>query len=138
MNKKIVDFLTSEHVGALTTLIKGNIPHSAAMHFGFNPKTSEFVFFTKPVSRKCLDLKPGKVVNASFCVGFDEKKMIEFQADGEIKMIVKKDSKPFEKVFANKFKGAKLDNEHAVLVFTANWWRYTEYKPKFKVITSEK
>ncbi len=138
MDPEIIDFLKTEHVSALTTLLPGNIPHTSSMHFAFDPETQEFVFFTKKVSRKCIGLLSYKNSQASLSVGFDENKMMEFQAEGNIKMIKRDMSGDYEKVFADKFKGAELDSEHIVLVFVPTWWRYTEFKPKFKVISSEK
>lgn len=137
VNKRILDFLTKEHVSALTTVISGKTPHTAAMHFGFDVKNSEFVYFTKMTSRKCISLKIGKKFPASIAVGFDEKKMVEFQAEGKIEMIAKNKSESYIKVFANKFKGAELDEDHIVLVFTPTWWRYTEYKPKKFVLEAK-
>ncbi|HET7098767.1 MAG TPA: hypothetical protein VFI61_00875 [Patescibacteria group bacterium] len=137
MEKKILNFLAKEHVSALTTILSSKTPHTATMHFGFNSKTFEFVYFTKMTSRKCTSLKIGKKFPASIAVGFDEKKMVEFQAEGQIEMIEKVKSEKYVKVFANKLKGAELDADHIVLAFKPKWWRYTEYKPKFVVIESK-
>ncbi len=138
MHAKVLDFLKKEHVSVLTTLLADGIPHSASMHFSMRDDPLEFVFFTKEVSRKCKHFKIGKKYSAALVVGFDETKMIEFQAEGSIRKANAKESKNGVKTFASKFKGATLDSDHIVLVFKPTWWRYTEYKPKFKVISSEK
>jgi uncharacterized protein YhbP (UPF0306 family) len=137
MEKKVIDFLTNEHVSALTTLLSDKIPHTAAMHFAMREKPFQFIFFTKENSRKCEHFRVGRQYPASFVVGFDEAKMVEFQAEGIIKKVNQVLSRLGEKAFASKFKGAKLDSEHVVLEFTPKWYRYTEYKPKFSKIESE-
>lgn len=129
--------MEKEHVSALAILVKGK-PHTSTMHFAFDGENAEFVYFTKLTSRKCSSLRSKRFDFASISIGFDEKKMIEFQADGKAKIIPKIMSDKYEKTFSSKFKGAKLDEEHIVLVFKPTWWRYTEYKPKFLVISSEK
>lgn len=135
MDKKVLDFLNKEHVSSLAIVLPNGNTHSAAMHFAF--KDEAFIYFTKMISVKCKDLEFGKKYKASVVVGFDEKKMVEFQSEGLIEKVDKSKSNPEEKIFADKFKGAELDNEHIVLKYTVNWWRYTEFKPKFKVISSE-
>ena len=137
MDKKILKFLEINRVSVLTTLLEDNSPHSASMHFAFGDSPLSFVFFTKKVSRKCKHFKNDEKYSASLVVGFDEKKMITFQSEGIIRKASNEDSKLGVKIFANKFSGSELDNEHQVLIYEPTWWRYTEYKPKFKVIESK-
>ncbi len=136
MDRKIVAFLKKEHVSSLTTLLADGTPHTSAMHFAMQEKPFELVFFTKNLSRKCKHFKVGKGYPSAIAIGFDEKKMVEFQAEGIIEKVNKKESGLGVKAFASKFKGAELDSEHIVLKFIPKWWRYTEYKPKFKIIES--
>lgn len=135
MNDQIVSFLQSEHVSCLTIILPDGTPHSASMHFA--SKDDTFVFFTKMTSKKCKDLEFGKKYKATVTVGFDEKRMVEFQSNGVIEKIDKKLSDPEEKIFSDKFKGAELDSDHIVLKYVAKWWKYTEFKPKFMVLESK-
>ncbi len=137
MDKRVLNFLKGQNVSVLTTLLADGNPHAASMHFAMENDPFEFVFFTKHVSRKCKHFEIGKKYSAALVVGFDEKEMIEFQAEGVIEKVDQTKSKLGEKTFASKFKGAKLDSEHIVLVFRPTWWRYTEYKPKFVAIGSK-
>lgn len=137
MEAKVLDFLKKEHVSVLTTLLPDGSPHSASMHFAMQDDGNHFVFFTKNVSRKCGHFETGIEYPASLVVGFDERQMIEFQSEGIVQKVSEAESELCEKVFASKFEGAKLDDEHIVLKFTPKWWRYTEFKPEFKAISSE-
>lgn len=131
-----MEFLNSEHVSVLTTISPEGMPHSASMHFATREKPFQFVFFTKEVSRKCKHFKVGRQYPASLVVGFDENKMVTFQAEGVVKKVNQVLTSLGVKTFASKFKGAKLDTEHVVLEFSPKWWRYTEYKPKKLVLES--
>lgn len=137
MDKRILNFLQKEHVSVLTTILPAGIPHSSSMHFAMREKPFQFIFFTKENSRKCEHFGVGRFYPASFVVGFDETKMVIFQAEGVIKKVNRILSRLGEKTFASKFKGAKLDSEHVVLEFTPKWYRYTEYKPKKLIIESK-
>lgn len=136
MDMKILEFLKRENVSVLSTILPAGTPHSATMHFAMREKPFQFVFFTKENSRKCEHFRVGRQYPASFVVGFDETKMIGFQAEGVIKKVNQVLSRLGEKTFASKFKGAKLDSEHIVLEFTPKWYRYTEYKPKKLILES--
>jgi hypothetical protein len=63
--------------------------------------------------------------------------MVEFQSNGKIWNANEIESKQGVETFAKKFKGAELDSEHQVLIYEPTWWRYTEFKPEFKVIQSD-
>ena len=136
VDKEVVSFINKNRICVLTVLLPTGTPHSASMHFASNDTT--FVFFTKLESKKAKDLEYGKEYKATVVTGFDDNKMITFQSEGIVEKIDKTKSKPEEELFANKFYGAKLKDDHVVLKYTAKWWRYTEFKPKFKVIYSEK
>lgn len=136
MDTKITDFFKRNNVSVLTTILPDGIPHSASMHFAMRDKLFQFVFFTKAVSRKCGHFRVGRQYPASVVVGFDEKEMIEFQAEGVVKKVSQILTGLGVKTFASKFKGAKLDSEHVVLEFTPKWYRYTEYKPKKLILES--
>lgn len=138
MDKKILKFINRNHVSVLTTLLENGNPHSASMHYASRENPLEFVFFTKKNSRKCKHFENNKKYPASLVIGFDEKEMIEFQSNGMIRKTNKEESKQGVKTFVGKFKGAELDNEHQVLIYEPTWWRYTEFKPKFKVIESKR
>ena len=137
MDKKVTGFLKGQNVSVLTTLLTDGKPHSAAMHFAMRVDPLEFVFFTKEISRKCKHFKTGKTYPGALVVGFDETKMVEFQAEGKIQKVNSAEEILGVKTFASKFKGATLDNDHIVLIFKPTWWRYTEYKPKFFKLESK-
>jgi general stress protein 26 len=137
IDKKVIKFVENNKICVLATLLSDGKPHTATMHYANMAATLDFVFFTKPDSRKCESIEIGKKYPASLVVGFSEEEWIEFQAEGHIEMIERKNSDPYINSFAGKFKGAGLDIEHVVLKFTTDWWRYTEFKPEFKKIESE-
>ena len=71
-------------------------------------------------------------------IGFSEEEWVEFQMEGVIKKLERSDSNEKIEVFASKFSGATLKDDHIVLKFTSTWWRYTEFRPKPpKIISSE-
>jgi general stress protein 26 len=138
MEQKIIDFLNKNKLCVLTTLLEGGKPHSATMHFASRNEPLEFVFFTKTDSRKCTNLEVGKKYPASLVVGFSEEEWKELQLEGEIEKIKREESEADIQTFADKFTGATLKDDHVVLRFTPNWWRYTEFKTDPPtIITSE-
>jgi general stress protein 26 len=138
IDQKIINFIEKHRIGVLTTLLPDGRPHSASMHVASRNEPLTFIFFTKKDSRKCSHLETNKKYPASLVIGFSEEEFIELQLEGDIEKIDKNNSIEAEKVFASKFAGAKLDDEHIVLSFSPNWWRYTEFRPKpYTIISSE-
>lgn len=135
MNKKVVEFIKKHRISVLSTILTGGTPHSASMHYATSDST--FIFFTKDQSRKCHHFDIGKKYPASLVVGFSEEEWVEFQSEGFIEKIDRAKSKLEVKIFAEKFDGAKLDEEHVVLKYKPTWWRYTEFKPKFYSVESK-
>ena len=97
---------------------------------------------TESTSKKCEALLGGKTLKASFVTGFSDEEWITLQMNGEVR--VAKDKKELAKIHKIYFSGnpgpEKYKNDPATifLVFEPKWYRYTEYKPKFLVISSEK
>lgn len=135
-----MDFLTKHRVCALATLLKDGSPHVSALHYSSNDKPLEVYIMTEKGSKKCealLNAKPGK---ASFVTGFSEEEWITLQMDGEVKAVTnKKELQKIHKIHFAKHpepEKYKDDPETLFLIFRPKWWRYTEYKPKFLVISS--
>lgn len=137
MDKRVLDFVAKHRISVLTTLLPDGKPHSASMHYATKSGSLNFVFFTKEKSRKCEHFVEGKKYPASLVIGFSEEEWVELQTEGFIEKVKRSKSKPGEKVFATKFDGAILDSEHVVLEYRPTWWRYTEFKPKFFVLSSK-
>lgn len=140
METKVLDFLNKNRVCCLTTLLGDGSPHASAMHFSHNSEPLEIYIQTENTSKKCGALLGGKEVKASIVVGFSEEEFKTLQMDGDVKLL---DSKMLEKVHNTHYeklpdaKKWKDDPATIFLAFTPTWWRYTEYKPEFKVISSE-
>ncbi len=142
MDEKVLDFLGKHRVCSLTTLLKDGSPHAAAMHYSHSVSPFEIYIQTENTSRKCQALLKGKSVGASVVIGFSEEEFKTLQMDGEVKAV--KDKKELAKIhkihYAKHPEAKKWKDDPATLflTFTPKWWRYTEYKPKFFVISSEK
>ncbi len=137
MDERILGFVKKHRISVLTTILPNGIPHSASMHYATKEGSLDFIFFTKEKSRKCSHFEEGRKYPASLVIGFSEEEWVELQTEGTIEKVNKSKSKPEQKIFASKFDGAELDNDHVVLKYTPTWWRYTEFKPKFLVLSSE-
>lgn len=142
MNKKIFDFLAKNRVCGFTTLLKSGAPHSAAMHFSYKKNPFEIYIQTEKTGRKMEDLLKTKSGKSSIVVGLSEDDWITLQLDGVVKVI---DSKTellnIHKVHYKKNPGAEQYKDlpdTIFLKFTPKWWRYTEFEPKMKIVTSEK
>ena len=142
MDRKVLNFLSGQRVCSLTTLLKDGSPHAAALHFSHKDKPLEIYVQTENTSRKCQALLTGKSVKGSFVVGFSEKEFKTLQMDGSVKAVKDKEELlKIHRIHYKKHPGAKKwkdDPATLFLVFKPAWWRYTEYKPKFFVLSSEK
>ncbi len=142
MDKKVLGFLSKQRVCSLTTLLKDGSPHAAALHYSHKDKPLEVYIQTENTSRKCQALLTGKSVKSSFVAGFSEKEFKTLQMDGDVKTVRdKKELVKIHKIHYKKHPGAKKwkdDPATIFLVFKPKWYRYTEYKPKFLVLSSEK
>lgn len=141
MDKKITDFLGSHRVCSLTTLISDGSPHAAAMHFSHRDVPFELYIQTERNSRKFQALLTKETTKASVVIGFSEEEWTTLQLDGIV--IEVKDKNELERVHEMhylKHPDAKQYRdlpETVFLKFTPIWWRYTEYKPEMKIISSE-
>lgn len=142
INSKILDFLARQRVCALTTLLSDGTPHASAMHFSHNTEPFKIYIQTENTSKKCQALLEGNEVKASVVIGFSEEEFKTLQMDGFVVAIKSHESLlNIHKIHYKKITDAeKWKNSPATvfLVFTPTWWRYTEYKPKMLVVSSEK
>lgn len=134
MDQKILDFLTKEHIGSLTTTLPDNSLHAAAMHFSHANEPFELYFSTENTSRKCKGLLHGEVVNAAVVVGLSETEWITIQLDGVVQIV--SDKSELEKIqtihYSKHPNSAQYKDapETVFLKFTPKWWRYTDYNTK--------
>lgn len=121
MDQKVVDFLNSERVAVLATMLADGTPHTSAMHFIYHD--SALYFSTQPASRKAKDLSG--ITKASVTVGFSEKDWITIQLDGTLEK-----SEFSEELHVAKYpEDAKhIGGDAIFLKFTPIWWRYTDFK----------
>ena len=140
METKVLDFLNKHRVCCLTTLLKEGSPHAAAMHYSHIPKPFEIYIQTENSSKKCESLLGGNSAKASVVVGFSEDEFKTLQLDGDIQILNKNKLATVHKIHYEKHPEAKQwkdDPATIFLVFKPTWWRYTEYKPRFLVISSK-
>lgn len=142
LNKKVSEFLSSNKVCVLTTLLKDGSPHGAAMHFSHNEDPLELYFSTEKTGIKCQALGNGNSVKASVVVGFSEEEWVSVQMDGEVSAILD-DSElaKVHKIHYAKQPGSekyKDEPETLFLKFVPRWWRYTEFKSSpWTILSSE-
>ncbi len=140
MDKKINTFIKGNRISVLTTLLKDGSPHSATLHYSHQDKPLRFFVSTENTSRKCQGLLDGKEIKGSMVIGFSEEEFITFQMEGTVRAVTdKKELAGVHKIHYAKYPdGKKWKDDPATifLVFKPNWWRYTEYKPKFLVLSS--
>lgn len=142
MHKLALGFLKKHRVCSLTVLLPDSSPHASALHYVANPKTAEVYIMTENTSKKVQSLLAGGQGKASFVTGFSDEEWATLQMDGVVR--VESNKSVLKKIHKIYFEGNpgpekyKDDPATLFLVFTPKWWRYTEYKPKFKVLTSEK
>lgn len=140
LKKSVLNFLVKNSISVLTTVLKDNSPYSATMHFAFSQKPY-FIFFTEKDSKKCSHFVAGKNYPASVVVGFDENEFVEFQSTGTVKVVNRENElKNCWKIYLNKFPNAskwRNSKTDVILKFVPTWWKYTEFKPKKKVLLSK-
>lgn len=142
MDTKVLDFLGKQRVCCLTTLLKDGSPHAAALHYSHSGTPLEIYISTENNGRKCEALLGGKPVKGSFVAGFGEDEFVTLQMDGSVRAVTdKKELVAIHKTHYKKHPDSKKymdDPATLFLAFKPIWRRYTEYKPKFKIISSEK
>lgn len=125
----------------MATMLKDGSPHVCALHYA-NNLDAEVYIMTEKTGKKSEDLLDGKVGKASFVTGFSDEEWITLQMDGEVRAVTdKKELLKIHEIYYKKNPGPekyKNEPETLFLTFKPKWYRYTEYKPKFKVISSEK
>lgn len=131
MTPDILSFINDNRIGVICVTMPDGTPHAATIHYSHSEEPFVLYVSTRSNSRKCESLVPGKTAKASFVIGFDESTMKTFQADGEVTHVT--DADELEKIyaihyakhpFAEKF---KADPTTAILKFTPNWWRFSDY-----------
>lgn len=139
---KVIDFLSKHRVCVLSTLLKDGTPHVSALHYVSCNDPVEIYIMTEKSGKKSEALLDGEIGKSSLVTGFSDEEWITLQMDGEVRIESnKKKLAKIHKIYYSKNPGPekyKNDPGTIFLVFKPIWWRYTEYKPKFKVITSEK
>lgn len=130
MQQAIHDFLNSNEISVLTTLLANGTPHSATLHFSHQQEPLEFYFSTKRTSVKCENLLDGKPSAASMVVGFSTENWITLQLRGVVQVITNKiEQEKVQEIHYAKHPGSKRykdDAETVFLKFTPNWWRYSD------------
>jgi len=140
MDRRVLDFLAKNRVCVLSVLLKDGSPHTAAMHYSHINSPLEIYIQTENTSRKCQALLKGKPIKSSVVVGFSEDEFRTLQLDGNIKIVNKNKLKNIHDIHYKKHPEAKQwkdDPATVFLIFKPTWWRYTEYKPKFFVLSSK-
>ena len=140
MDKRVLRFLAKQRVCSLSVLLKDGSPHSAAMHYSNSERPLEIYMQTRNTTKKSELLSKGGSVKASIVVGFSEDEFVTLQMDGEIGILPESKRSKMQKIHYQKHPDAekrKDDPATIFLVFKPIWYRYTEYKPKFKVISSD-
>mgnify|MGYP001567075949 FL=1 len=141
MDQQVDQFLQKNRVCSLTTLRKDGSPHAAAMHFSSNENPFELYLQTERPSIKVEALLDGQSGRASIVVGLSEEEWATLQMDGEIAIVG--DKSELNKIYdihyqkhpkAKQYRDLK---DTIFLKFTPTWWRYTEFKPEMKIISSE-
>lgn len=141
MDAKALDFLVKHRIGVLSVLLKDGSPHASTLHYVCNRDSVEVYIMTENTSKKCESILDGEKHKASFVTGFSDEEWTTLQMDGEVH--IETDGEKLKKIHEIYFKGNpsaekyKDDPETAFLVFIPNWWRYTEFKPKFLAISSD-
>lgn len=142
MDKRVNDFLSKHRLCTLAVLLSDGAPHAATLYYSHRTNPLELYAMTENNSIKVQALRDRKSVKASFVTGFSEEEWITLQMDGEVRVASsKKELAKIHKIHFEKHKDPekyKNDPGTVFLVFKPTWWRYTEYKPNFLVISSEK
>lgn len=128
MDRKVVDFLTSERMSVMAVDLPSGAPHASAMHFVF--QDGVLYFCTHSGSRKLAGLAPGQTPG-SVVVGFSEADWVTVQLDGQIQKIeLPTEREAVKRLIVIKYpESSKYMDETAVfLKFTSTWWRYTDFK----------
>lgn len=141
LDTKVQDFLGKHRVCASTILLNDGSPHTSTMHYSHNGEPLEIYIMTENTNKKCEALVNGKSARASFVTGFSEEEWITLQMDGTIRVVEGKTelAKIHMIHFTKHPEPEKWKDDPATLflVFKPNWWRYTEYKHKKFILSSE-
>lgn len=139
IDSTVLEFVASNKISVLTTLLENVQPHSAALQYT-NSDELNFVFLTEKDSRKCQNLTDLKEHPASLVIGFNAEEMITLQLEGGVKILTGEELENGWNVYRSKYPGAvsrKTDEKFVLLGFSSSWWRYTDLIERpWKIISS--
>lgn len=133
--ESIHPFLRRHRIGVLTVLNEAGEPHSASLHYSWNEKSGNFLFFTRKGTLKYKAVASGSK-KASMVIGFSEEEFCTLQMHGEAKVLEDAAAREihFEKYH---YLRKKADDDDAVfLEFIPNWYRYSDLKASEPLIAS--
>lgn len=134
MDARVTTFLSLHRIAVLSVTLAGGDIHSATCHFSHVEDPFTLFIVTDATTRKVSNMHNDQEVKAGMVIGFSEEEWIELQMSGTAKMV--KDGVDFERgrhAFENKF-GGELKSEKVIIVFTPQWWRYSEFRRPTPVI----
>ncbi len=134
MDPRIVSFLNLHRTAVLSvTLVDGSL-HAATCHYAHADEPFTIFIVTEASTRKVSSIREGQVIKAAITIGFSEEEWIELQMSGSAKMV--KEGIEFDKgklTFEEKL-GGELKPGRVIVVFTPDWWRYSEFRRNPPVI----
>ena len=140
MNQQIIDLISKERVCVISTILPGNISHSAAMHFSHQTDPLRIFIQTTNNTEKVKGILNGETGKASIVIGFSEQDWLTLQMRGDIKIISDPERLPeIHKVHYKKNPDAEQYKESSntvFLEFTPTWWRYTDFNTDPETIIS--
>jgi len=130
--RAVQEFLTSQRVCSLTTLLKDGAPHAAALHYSHHMDPIELYFSTEKTSKKCQALLYGNSTKGSVVIGFSEEEWITLQLDGDVQAIFyPSELRTVHAIHYAKHPDSEKYRDDPLTIFlkfVPSWWRYTNFK----------
>jgi uncharacterized protein YhbP (UPF0306 family) len=128
MDAKVIEFLNSEHVAALTLETAEGL-HAAALHFSFSEDPFTLYFSTDKTSRKGSKLSENPI-KAALVIGISPEKWQTLQVDGTVRIASESEIPEIKKIHYERNPGSKKfegDPNTVFLIFTPTWGRFTDF-----------
>jgi general stress protein 26 len=140
MDNRIIEFLNTQRIASLTTLLSDGTPHAAALHYSYTENPFTIYFSTDNTSRKFQGLVSNNETKAAIAIGFSEEDWLTFQLEGTVRKVANKtELESVQKIHYTKYPNSakyKDEPETVFLAFTPTWWRFSDFNTDPETIIS--
>lgn len=130
MQPQVQNFLATQELGVLTILLPGGVPHSATVHYSYDPERNVCYIQTLDTTVKAQPFLSGEIGRGSFVVGVSKQPWVTLQMRGDVRQISEENelTRAYH-IHHDKHPGMEQrKGPHTIILeFSPTWWRYSDF-----------